>query len=428
MRPLPPVSVVVLGDDQTVGEGVVRVGRRSVLVTDAGRAGGGLVLFTVGSNPTDWEVSTGGAVEHRYGTARTFRGGPGGGVRALRWAWTSDTDPVLIAGAVDAFRRGLSAGRIGWSPNPATLGAWMFADAHPGRVDTTTDLAPWMSGQGRFEWINPVHGEECEVWDMRAAYTAHMRGIPLVSSWTTRAPIPADHVANGRWWSYPAWTRAFVSWDITGAGRFGPVPVMAGDRWTWPLTGEGWCSPAELRGLPMVTVKLHKVMVPLHVEHHDCLRPVIDRLDRAVLAAHQTLPRSSPARPVVAGMAKTCKLHLVGKLGSQTGARVEVRTSLSSLDGSPMPADATGGTIEGDELVYFMDSPGGFAGMKQLPVAAEVWARTRATLRQRAERAETERPGTVVALRADALWVRHSLNDIDAGKAGTFRSKGYRTI
>lgn len=367
----------------------------------------------------------------RYGDSWTYRT-KAGAVRVTPWKWTNETDPVVVAESVRCFGEGLRRVGAEWSPSPATVGAWLYADAHPNRPDfSRLDREPWTSGQGRFEWIDPVPGEACQVWDMRAAYTAQMRGIPLWAGYerstkTVRQVGQSSllDVRSGVVGFIGAWQRAYVRWNLEGRVFFGPIPVTDGTRWTWPLKGEGWASPEEVRGLPAIGVEVLETVTGYgdvdryRPVHPDLFRPIIDRLARAASEAPPHV--STPA------MMRAVKIQLIGRMASKSTNTVEVRRPLAEVDETFDAGHSP--RIEGTDLVGTIHSQGGLRALENLPAACTVWARTRAALARRAERAELADTGTVVAMRADALWTRRPLNDPDDGRAGTFRHKADKLV
>lgn len=268
------------------------------------------------------------------------------------------------------------------------------------------------SGQGRAEIVDgPDELAQLVEYDGRLMYGALCRELPYG---------PVEHDAGDEWLGYtPARYRVRFTppagWDHVGVLAVKADDVGGGWRWPTEGTHETWCDGAELHvalGVGWSVSILERLWWPQRGEG-----PVRRWADR-LLRMHDALP-DPLARAVVR------RLLLAG-IGSWHGSPRAVERSAPADRTDLVTGELAGPvTVDGDRIRWTTLEPFGRPAMAHPEWSAAVWGRCRARLLQAPNDtgALRLRPGSVVALRTDALWLDHDPEWADTGRVGAFRRR-----
>lgn len=270
------------------------------------------------------------------------------------------------------------------------------------------------STQGRIELFRPreATAEHLYAWDMRIAYSAVLRGLPIgepveLGGAAGAALAEANPYARARFrvsWKAPA------EWDHVG------ILPAEGDPRSWPMAGEGWADGAEVRLALVHGWKVNVSRAFVWERSADPLSPWERRITAAIRDAE-----SAGDRP----MRHAWRAMLLQAIGAFHGA-----PRRHTVIGSDPPADAENLRFLDDGIMAWIERrPAAWPSLSHPEWSSMVWARTRARLLSGPGGSGmlSLDPRTVVACRTDAIYTTNDrpASWPDDGAPGRFRLKAH---
>ena len=354
---------------------------------------------------------------------------------AQQWTGTDRIDSALAARAWQwteaAIRRAWRDPAVCLLSTPGTTGRdlWMrtpAAEACPLIGPAAGELIRRTASQGRIETM-PARAEllpALHEYDMRLAYVALLRGLPIGEPHHTTTATVTEVVEHR--------SRALITFTVPADWRHvGLFAVKAGDAYTYPGVGYGgrefgpvWADGCEVELAIRYGWRVHVHEALVWGTTGEPLRTWAERLTGVIDRAGAEL--STEGARAVRQLVRSILLHTVGAFHGG-GHRVTVRAA--DLESAPIGAEML--RVHDDGSVSWREMrPARWPEAIHPEWSAHIWARCRRRLLSTpgGGGALTLDPATIVAIRTDAIYTTTPTGweQWDDGKPGRWTLK--RTV